>query len=90
MSDTTAPGQAGERLRPPPETAKDILGQLDTALGRIARAHGIAEAAGFTNAAAALQTAEGSINDTMDAVEAALRDDLVAAVRRAKTDRGAH
>lgn len=82
MSDTATPGQAGERRRPPPETAKDILGQLDTALGRIARARGVAEAAGFANAAAALQTAESGINDTVGAVEAALRDDLVAAVRR--------
>ena len=86
MSDEATPGQAGERRRPPPETAKDILGQLDTALGRIARARGVAEAAGFTHAAAALQTAEGSINDTMDAVEAALRDDLIAAVRRNKAE----
>jgi hypothetical protein len=46
----------------------------------------VAESAGFTNAAAALQTAEGSINDTMDAVEAALRDDLIAAVRRNKAE----
>ena len=82
MSDTATPGQAGERRRPPPETAKDILGQLDTALGRIARARGVAESAGFTHAATALQTAENGINNTMDAVEAALRDDLVAAVQR--------
>ncbi len=86
MSETATPGRAGERQRPPPETAKDILGQLDTALGRIARARGVAEAAGFTRAAAALQAAEGGINDTMDAVEAALRDDLVAAVRRVKDE----
>ncbi len=72
---------SGERRRPAPETAKDILGQLDTALGRIGRARGVADAAGFAHAAAALATAERGITDTMDAVEAALREDLAAASR---------
>ena len=76
-----AKGGAAERRRPAPETAKDVLGQLDTALGRIGRARAVAESAGFAHAVAALRTAEEGINDTMDAVEAALRDDLVAAVR---------
>ena len=71
----------GERRRPAPETAKDILGQLDTALGRIGRARGMAEAAGFAQAAAALSSAERGVTDTMDAVEAALREDLAAALR---------
>jgi hypothetical protein len=74
------PGQ--ERRRPAPETAKDILGQLDTALGRIGRARGVAEAAGFANAAAALRQAEEGVNATMEVVEAALREDLLAAVRQ--------
>lgn len=77
--DTT--GGAGARRRPAPETAKDILGQLDTALGRIGRARAVAEAADFAHAVAALRAAEETINDTMDTVEAALREDLVAAVR---------
>jgi hypothetical protein len=72
---------SGERRRPAPETAKDILGQLDTALGRIGRARGVAEAAGFAGATAALAEAERGITGTMDAVEAALREDLAAAVR---------
>ena len=66
------------RRRPAPETAKDILGQLDTALGRIGRARGVAESAGFTNAAVALAGAERGIAGTMEAVEAALREDLAA------------
>lgn len=69
--------------RPAPERAKDILGQLDTALGRIARARGVAESAGFANAAAALADAERGITGTMDAVEAALREDLAVAGRGA-------
>ena len=85
MSGEETAGQAGGRRRAAPETAKDILGQLDTALGRIGRARAVAEAAGFTHAVAALRAAEGTINDTMDAVEAALREDLVAAVRRNAT-----
>ncbi len=72
------------RRRPAPETAKDILGQLDTALGRIGKARAAAEAAGFTNAVAALRVAEGAIDTTMEAVEHALRDDLTAAIRRAQ------
>src|SRR3954454_7598532 len=78
--DAASPGQ--ERRRPAPETAKDILGQLDTALGRIGRARGVAESAGFTNAAAALRQAEEGINATMETVETALRDDLTAALRQ--------
>jgi hypothetical protein len=66
------------RRRPAPETAKDILGQLDTALGRIGRARAVAESAGFAHAAAALQEAERGIDATMDVVEAALREDLTA------------
>lgn len=81
MSGDAIAGGASERRRPAPETAKDILGQLDTALGRIGRARAVAESAGFAHAVAALKTAEAGINDTMDAVEAALREDLVAAVR---------
>ena len=80
MSGETTSG-AGERRRSAPETAKDILGQLDTALGRIGRTRAVAESAGFAHAVAALQAAEQGINDTMDAVEAALREDLIAAVR---------
>ncbi len=72
------------RRRPAPETAKDILGQLDTALGRIGKARAVAEAAGFTQAAEALRVAEGAIDTTMEAVEGALRDDLTAAIRRAQ------
>lgn len=74
------------RRRPAPETAKDILGQLDTALGRISKARAAAEAAGFTNAVVALRAAEGEIDTTMEAVESALRDDLSAAIRRAQQD----
>ncbi len=81
MSGEATTGEAGGRRRPAPETAKDILGQLDTALGRIGRARAVAESAGFTHASAALNVAEDGINDTMDAVEAALREDLAAAVR---------
>jgi hypothetical protein len=74
----------GGRRRPAPETAKDILGQLDTALGRIGKARAVAEAAGFTQAAVALRAAEGEVETTMGAVESALRDDLVAAIQRAQ------
>ena len=81
MSSTTPEEQEQERRRSAPETAKDILGQLDTALGRIGRARGVAEAAGFSNAAAALQHAEEGVNATMETVEAALREDLAAAIR---------
>ncbi len=78
------------RRRPAPETAKDILGQLDTALQRIGRARGVAEAAGFAQAARALDEAERSVTATMDAVEAALREDLAALARagRAATPGG--
>lgn len=69
------------RRRPAPETAKDILGQLDTALGRIGRARGVAEASGFSHAAAALAEAERGVTATMTAVEEALRADLTAAPR---------
>ena len=69
------------RRRPAPETAKDILGQLDTALGRIGRARAAAAAAGFAHAAAALEEAERGVAGTMGAVEAALREDLRAASR---------
>jgi hypothetical protein len=72
----TAP-QPG-RKRPAPETAKDLLGQLDTALGRIARARAVAEAAGFTNAAATLAEAEQGIDATLAALETALQADLTA------------
>lgn len=72
------------RRRPAPETAKDILGQLDTALGRIGRARAVAEAAGFTHAAAALRAAEEQIDSTMGAVEGALQEDLRAAIGRAQ------
>ena len=72
---------SGERRRPAPETAKDILGQLDTALGRIGRARAVAEAAGFTAGAAALAEAERGVTATMEAVEAALREDLANALR---------
>jgi hypothetical protein len=80
MSDETSGGPSARR-RPAPETAKDILGQLDTALGRIGRARAAAEAAGFAHAVVALRAAEDGINTTMDTVEAALREDLVAAAR---------
>ncbi len=80
MSGGTTPGEG--RRRSAPETAKDVLGQLDTALGRIGRARAAAEAAGFTHAAKALQEAESGIGGTMEAVETALREDLVAARRR--------
>lgn len=78
--ESAAPNQV--RRRPAPETAKDILGQLDTALGRIGRARAVAESAGFDHAAAALTKAEEGINATMEAVEAALRDDLAIAMRQ--------
>ena len=74
----------GGRRRPAPETAKDILGQLDTALGRIGRARAAAEAAGFTNTVAALRAAEEGIEATMVEGEGALRDDLAAAIQRAQ------
>jgi hypothetical protein len=67
-----------KRRRPAPETAKDILGQLDTALERIGRARHAAEAAGFATAAHALAAAEQDVNATLAAVEAALRADLAA------------
>lgn len=73
------------RKRPAPETAKDILGQLDTALGRIGRARSVAEAAGFTNAVAALAEAERGIDATLEALEAALRDDLAALFQARET-----
>jgi hypothetical protein len=66
------------RRRPAPETAKDLLGQLDTALGRIARARAVAEAAGFAHAAATLAEAERGIDATLDALEGALQADLTA------------
>lgn len=69
------------RRRPAPETAKDILGQLDTALGRIGRARGVAEAAGFTATAEALTEAERGVTGTMAAVESALREDLARMLR---------
>ena len=81
MSSTT-PDHGQERRRSAPETAKDILGQLDTALGRIGRARSVAEAAGFSAAAAALLHAEEGITTTMDQVEAALREDLTVAIRQ--------
>ena len=87
MSGESASG-ASERRRPAPETAKDILGQLDTALGRIGRARAVAESAGFARAVAALRAAEGGINERMYAVEAALREDLVAAVRARQGGQG--
>ncbi len=66
------------RRRPAPETAKDILGQLDTALGRIGRARAVAASAGFTHTVAALEETERGIAATMAAAEAALREDLLA------------
>jgi hypothetical protein len=72
------------RRRPAPETAKDILGQLDTAFGRIGKARAVAEAAGFTHAVTALRAAEAEIDSTMEAVESALREDLTAAIRQAQ------
>lgn len=76
-------GTASEgRRRPPPETAKDILGQLDTALGRLGRARAVAESAGFARTAEALRAAEGEVERTTEAVQAALRDDLAGALRR--------
>lgn len=73
-------GDEGQgRRRPAPETAKDILGQLDTALGRIGRARAVAESAGFGNAVAALREAEQGIEETMARVEGALLRDLAAA-----------
>lgn len=77
----SASGRVGRR-RPTPETAKDILGQLDTALGRIGRACAVAEAAGFAQAVVALRAAEGQIETTAAAVESALRADLTALLRR--------
>ncbi len=78
-----SPGGTGGRRRPPPETAKDILGQLDTALERIGRARNVAEAAGFSHAAGELAAAERGVEDTLDRVETALRTDLAAALQRA-------
>ena len=75
-TNTPSPG----RKRPAPETAKDILGQLDTALGRIGRTRAVAEAAGFARAAAALAEAERGVEATLESVEAALREDLAAAL----------
>lgn len=72
------------RKRPAPETAKDLLGQLDTALSRIARARAVAESAGFTHAAAALAAAEQNIDATLEALETALQVDL-AAILQANT-----
>ena len=80
----STPAPSG-RKRPAPETAKDILGQLDTALGRIGRARAVAEAAGFTHALAALAEAERGVETTLDTVEAALREDLAAAHTRGGT-----
>ena len=77
-----SPGGTEGRRRPPPETAKDILGQLDTALERIGRARNVAEAAGFSQAAGELAAAERGVEDTLDRVEAALRADLAAALAR--------
>jgi hypothetical protein len=72
---------AAPRRRPAPETAKDILGQLDTALERIGRARRTAEVAGFATTARALADAEQGVQATLAAVEAALRDDLAALLR---------
>lgn len=69
---------ASERRRPAPETAKDILGQLDTALERIGRARDIAARAGFPRTAAALATTATGIGATLERVEATLREDLAA------------
>ena len=77
------PGGTGGRRRPPPETAKDILGQLDTALERIGRARNAAEAAGFHQAAGELAAAERGVDDTLARVEEALRADLASALQRA-------
>ena len=84
MSGNTPP--AG-RKRPAPETAKDILGQLDTALERIGRARAVASAAGFARAAAALAAAEQTIEETLGSVETALRDDLQALLRPPAAER---
>ena len=69
------------RRRPAPETAKDILGQLDTALGRIGRARDAAEAAGFATTVEVLGEAERGVAETMAAVEGTLREDLQRALR---------
>ena len=85
-----SPDGTGGRRRPPPETAKDILGQLDTALERIGRARNVAEAAGFSQAAGELAAAERGVEDTLDRVEAALRADLAAALAGQGEGRGAN
>lgn len=72
----------GGRRRPAPETAKDILGQLDTALERIGRARNVAATAGFTHAASALDEAARGVAATLATVESALRQDLVALTPR--------
>ncbi|MGN6563210.1 MAG: hypothetical protein ACTHMU_11180 [Thermomicrobiales bacterium] len=72
---------ANPRRRPAPETAKDILGQLDTALERIGRARHTAESAGFATTARTLADAEQGVQTTLAAVETALRDDLAALLR---------
>ncbi|HET8628295.1 MAG TPA: hypothetical protein VFL91_12785 [Thermomicrobiales bacterium] len=69
------------RRRPAPESAKDILGQLDTALQRIGRARAVAETAGFAAATRALADAERGVDATLATVEAALREDLAALAR---------
>jgi hypothetical protein len=84
-----SPGGTGGRRRQPPETAKDILGQLDTALERIGRARNVAEAAGFSQTAGELAAAERGVEATLDRVEAALRTDLAAALAGQGEGRGA-
>ena len=79
---TGGTGDAGGRRRPPPETAKDILGQLDTALERIGRARNVAAAAGFRQTADELAAVERGIGETLTRVEDALRADLAAVPRR--------
>ena len=78
----SAEAASAGRKRPAPETAKDILGQLDTALGRIGRTRAVAEAAGFTQTAAALAEAERGVEATLEAVESTLQQDLAAALAK--------
>ena len=85
---TAGTSGAEGRRRPPPETAKDILGQLDTALERVARARNVATAAGFRQTADQLAAVERGVGETRTRVEDALRADLAAVLRRGAERRG--
>ncbi len=70
--------QQPTRRRAAPESAKDILGHLDSIRERLHRAQGVAGAAGFTQTAQALVAATTAIDEQLALVEAALPRDIQA------------